>query len=204
MTRIIPPLTLLLLAGCATSTDEHGGIYVGNPSMVALRVADPAPAATVDSGELALDSVTIDHCDSESEIAVADVHDLLGEVRYALEVGDLCGITVHVAGPLTLSGTHNNGEDWSVTLELEDVEVKIRGNVERIEGDLVFELGRPGWLQSEIARANGPIEVGSPASEAHKEVASRLWDEAYLFVDNDKDGWLSAEERRAEAIGAVE
>lgn len=203
--RTSPLLVVLSLAvGCAPAESDGEGIYVGNPSMTALRLAPPAPNAEVDSATLDLGALELDRCEASEQAAGPTTFDLLGPERVSMRPGRLCGLTVQTDGVLSVTGTHRGGQPWALDLALDDVEIKIVGqlrNADSLDGDLILELGRPNWLQSELEDGSLP-PTASPTTPESRDKSREVEQSARLFLDRDRDGWLQDDERGQGAIGA--
>lgn len=181
-----------LLTACAGPRDEDEGIYVGNPSMVALRLADPEPSVTLEVAVLSLDDVSVDRCGDAESVAAPGSFDLLGDERFEVSPGALCGVDVLPGGLLHLEGVRNH-QSWELDLELDDVAVGVDDAAPDLAAeDLVLELGKPGWISG---------QVGPPDSKASQRVANGLRDDAGLFLDVDRNGRLGEAERARGAVG---
>lgn len=191
------------VVACKTPADP--GTSVGNPTMVAVRLA---PAGDLEFTEVRADiaGIVLESCAGGLEEAPFDANmDLMHAPGVAIPAGNWCEMALLFASPVLVHAEGVNGGSLQMDLDVEESWVGHPQGLWIDDNTLVWELGGPGWTSAEMLGIEEGVDLqfGTETPESQG-LSGVLVESAALWFDDDANGHLDELEREEEPLAAFD
>jgi|GEM_PF-4686037 len=199
MMRSVLSLGCLLVA----CSPEWGGTSVGNPGKMTSTIGEPEGVSLM-IAEAFVKEVVLEDCEGGTTIqAVDNLVDLVAGFNVVVLDEELCGAELVIEPLLYFYGEDDLGQIFNLYLDPQDDFLVESWSGVAIDGtQLIFEMGEPGWLNTESLALTGVDDVIMETDPRAVSLSERITEDVALFED-DGDGVVSAEEREQSKVGSA-
>lgn len=196
MARVFFLAALISMGACnPQSVDESTSI--GNPSMVAVRVAQ-SDDITLTAASYPLGEITLNYTDGTWEaVGVNETVDAIAGDPVSLPNGAWESLVFTTSTVMTMQGTTRSADAAAFTLDIPQFRLAAYADSVRFsEGAYVVELAFPGWLNGDYAGYDPDQQViVEPGSMVHDRLVAAVRDQTTLYRDDDRDHVVDDGER---------